>query len=64
MVLYDLEHLLGSRDPTRLQLRPDRNIIECDLECSGGDELTLDGVTDEENHHAGVYLVIHGPGVE
>lgn len=63
MVLYDLEHLLWCRDSPSLHFRPDRNIIKCDFKCSGGYQLALYCIADEENHHACVYLVVDGPVV-
>lgn len=61
MVLNDLEHFIGRRDSTRLQLGPDWNIIKCDFKSSCRYQLSLDCIADEENHHTGVYLVSEGP---
>ena len=58
----DLEKFRGLRNSARLQLGPDGHVVDGDLESAGGHELTLDGVADEEEHHAGVHLVLEGPG--
>lgn len=61
VVLEDLKHLLDVRDVTGLQLRPDRDIIQSDLERSRGQEVSLHHVTEEERHQTGKDLVILTP---
>ena len=62
MVVNNLKQFPGLGNATRLYLGPDWHVVQTDLECAGGDELGLHGVTEEEGHHAGVDLVLQHPG--
>jgi len=62
VVVDDLEELARLRDPPRLQLGPQRHVVQGDLEGARGYQLRLDGVAQEEGHHAGVQLVFQHPG--
>lgn len=62
VVVNYLKQFSGLRNAARLNLGPDRHVVEADLESPGGDELGLHGVTEEEGHHAGVDLVLQHPG--
>lgn len=59
VVLNDLEQLWRLRDSTALDLAPDGHVVQADLEGARGDELALDGVADEEDHEAGVELMVN-----
>ena len=58
----DLEKFRGLRNSARFELGPHGHVVDGDLKGAGGHELTLNGVGDEEEHHAGVHLVLEGPG--
>ncbi len=44
-----------------MAMLPDGHVVDGDLEGAGRHELTFDGVADEEQHHAGVHLVLKRP---
>lgn len=62
MSVDDLEEFRRLRDPPGLEFRPNRHIVDANLECARRHELTFDGVADKEDHHASVHLVLQGPG--
>ena len=62
MSVDDLEQFRWLRDPSRLEFRPNRHIVDANFESARRHKLTFNGVTDKEDHHAGVHLVLHGPG--
>jgi len=61
VVLQNLEEFWRLRDSSRLHFGPEGHAVDGDLEGAGGDQLTLDRVADEEEHHASVQLVVHRP---
>lgn len=61
VVVEDLEKFLDVGDITGLELGPDRNIIQCDLEGARGQEVSLQYVTEEERHQTGEDLVVLAP---
>lgn len=62
VVVEYLKHFLDVWDITRLKLRPQRNIIQCDLKGACGQEVSLHHVTEEEGHEAREDLVVLTPG--
>jgi hypothetical protein len=44
-----------------MALLPDGHVVNRDLECASRHKLTFNGVADEEEHHAGVHLVLKRP---
>jgi len=61
VVFQCLEKFGWLGDPSRLDLGPEGKAVDGNLEGAGRDELRLDGVRDEEEHHAGVQLVVERP---
>jgi len=57
MIVDYLEEDLRRGKASRLQFRPHGHIVEGDLEGARRDELALEHVAQEEDHHAGVDLV-------
>lgn len=64
MCVEDLENLLDVWNVTGLKLRPDRNIVQRDLEGSCRQEVSLHHVAEEERHQTGEHLVILTPDPE
>ena len=62
MSVDDLEEFRRLRNPSGLEFRPYRHIVDANFERACRHQLTFDGVADKEDHHAGVHLVLHGPG--
>lgn len=61
VVLQDLEEFRRLWNSSGLDFGPEWHAVYGDLECAGGNQLTFDCVADEEEHHARVQLVVHGP---
>jgi len=61
MVLYNLKELARLWNSSSLQFRPDRHVVQVDLEGPRTDELRLHGIAEEECHHAGIDLVLQHP---
>lgn len=58
----DLEHLLDIWHVTGLQLGPNGNVVQSDLEGPRGQEVSLHHVADEEGHQTREDLVALSPG--
>ena len=56
VVVDNLKKFRRLRKPAGLKFRPDRHVVDANLERSCRHELTFDGVTHEEDHHARVHL--------
>jgi len=61
VIVDDLEQLSGLGYPPRLDLGPDRHVIQRYLEGACADQLSLDSIAEEEGHHAGVDLILEHP---
>lgn len=61
MVVNNLKEFWWLRYTTCFQLWPNRNIIKGDLKCTCRNELTLNGITEKEDHHTGIDFVVHKP---
>lgn len=59
----DLKKFIDAGNAPRLELGPDRLLVEHDLKRTRRDELVLDGVSNKEQHEACVDLVVLGPKV-
>lgn len=62
VIVDDLEELSRLGNPPRLDLGPDRHVIQRYLEGACADQLSLDSIAEEEGHHAGVDLILEHPG--
>ena len=56
VVVDNLKKFRRLRKPAGLKFRPDRHVVDANLERSCRHELTFDGVTHEEDHHARIHL--------
>lgn len=61
MVVDNLKEFWRLRYTACLQLGPHGNIIKGYLKCTGGHQLALYGITEEEDHHTGIDFVVSEP---
>lgn len=58
----NLEEFLRRRNPSCTQFRPNGHIVEGNLKSPGRNELRLDHVAQEKDHHGGINFICGAPG--